>query len=306
MPQPTVDSVAPNGVVNLSDAPAALDDATFDSLFPSDGTSQATPAAPQVTAPVQGTTPSAPTAPATTPTPSAPFLKGDKSVYNTPEDAQKGINEKDALIEQLRQRYALTTGIDPISGQPIGQQPVQRSDDYSQNPEKYLNDLYLAAKSGGPQAYGAVQQKFILDTLKPLQPVMQRAAREQAVENLSKDLPDIKTFIGTPAYDKAIAVNPELGNAIAAAETDFRFHDRLPGLYKIAYLTGQGLQLPDILKAQTEQARQNQTHTQPVRTTTQTSTPAMPQQTTKPTFKTIDGIKSIIAEAEGRGAKLDF
>ncbi len=34
MPEPTLDSIAPGGVVQLGQSPAALDDVTLDSLFP--------------------------------------------------------------------------------------------------------------------------------------------------------------------------------------------------------------------------------------------------------------------------------
>ncbi len=41
MPEPTLDQIAPGGVIQLQGSPAGLDDATFDSLFPAEP-SQAT------------------------------------------------------------------------------------------------------------------------------------------------------------------------------------------------------------------------------------------------------------------------
>src|SRR5271170_2152219 len=143
------------GTVDLSDAPAGLDDSTFDSLFPSDGRNAVTApqAQPQVQQTVQSQQPvvtqAQPAAQVTSPA-NQPFIKGDKSVYNTAEAAIQGINQKDALIETLRQRYALTTGIDPITGQPVTQSNtpiVPQVPDYNQDPRLYMQDLYKAAQT---------------------------------------------------------------------------------------------------------------------------------------------------------------
>lgn len=318
MATPDVSTVAPGGIVNLNDSPAGfLDDAAFDALFPADAPTtvaapnqaQPTQTQPTTTTPVVEPTQTVTTTP-TAPQGDQPFLKGERSVYKTADAAVQGINQKDALIEQLRQRYALTTGIDPISGQPVGQAQQPVPTDYTANPQRYFTDLYEAAKNS-PEAYVGVQQKFLMDTLKPLAPVLQRAAREQAKEALKTELPDAPNFIGTPAYEKALSVSPQLKEAIAAAETDYRFHSRLPELYKIAYLAGQGIQLPELLeKAKTQPTTTvvaAQQPTQPtVRTTTQPTTTAPTQTTVRPNLKTLDGIRAVIAEAEARGAKLDF
>lgn len=299
----SVDQVAPGGVIQLNDSPAPLDDATFDSLFPTDG-SGATPAAQPQSAPA-GTTPAAtaqPPAPVAQPT-DTPYLQGTKSIYKTPEAAVEGINQKDALIDQLRQRYALTTGIDPITNQPIQAQPVPQGTNYYEDPQKYLTDLYDAAKAG-PNQYRDVQAKFLMDTLSPIAPAITKLARDQALETLKSEIPDAPAFIGTPVYQKALEQNPELKNAITTAESDFRFHSRLPGLYKIAYYTGQGTQLPELLKAQAQAQPQNQPA--PVRPTMQPSTSSPPTQTARPSLRTIDGIRAVIQEAEARGAKLEF
>lgn len=302
-----VHQVAPGGVVNMSDAPGGgFDDATFDKLFPSDAQTVVVAPAAQPQATPTGT-PATSTAPQTQPTaqPStAPVIKGDRSVYNSLEAATEGINQKDALIEQLRQRYALTTGIDPITGQPIGQVNQTQSLDYTQNRAKYMDDLYAAAKAS-PEAYVDVQQKFVMDTLGPLQPLIAKYARAQAVESLAAELPDAGKFVGTPVYAKALDANPELKNAISIAESDVKWHSRLPGLYKLAYLTGQGMQMPELLSKTTAQTTTQTPQVQP-RPTAQPTTQGLTQSSTKPDFKTIQGIRAIIADAEGRGAKLEF
>lgn len=306
MPEPTLDQVAPGGVIQLQNAPAGLDDATFDSLFPAEP-------AQKVVAPVQQAQPQGTqqtqqtqtTQTATQATATEPFIRGDKSVYKTAEAATEGINQKDALIEQLRQRYALTTGIDPITGQPVGQ-TTQVSDDYTQNPNKYLDDLYAAAKQGGPQAYTAVQQKLIMDTLRPFAPVLGNLAKTQAIETVAKENPEAAKFVSSPVYGKTMEANPDLASAIATAESDSRFYSRLPGLYRLAYLAGQGMQLPELLKANASQT-QTQTQTQQVRTTAQQTTLNPSTEAAKPaSFKDIGGIRATIAQLEARGAKLDF
>jgi hypothetical protein len=306
MPEPNLDQVAPGGVVQLNNAPAGLDDATFDSLFPAEP-------AQKVVAPVQQVQPKQETQQtqqtqtnqtATQATESEPFIKGDKSVYKTADAAREGINQKDALIEQLRQRYALTTGIDPITGQPVGQAQQQFNDDYTQNPNKYLDDLYSAAKQGGPQAYTQVQQKLIMDTLKPFAPALNSLAKAQALESVSHENAEAAKFVTTPAFQKTMDANPDLASAIATAESDYRFHSRLPGLYKLAHLAGQGMQLPELLKAN---ASQVQNQTQQVRTTAQQTTLApSTEKANAPSFKSIDGIRATIKDLEARGARLDF
>lgn len=303
-----LDNVAPGGVVNLSDAPAGLDDATFDSLFPAEATSVKIAPAKQET-PAPTATDGQPNG-ATTPNPSDFFLKGDKSVYKTAEDALKGVNEKDTLIENLRQRYALTTGIDPITGQPVQavQQQQQTENDYYQNPQLYLDELYKAAKTS-PEAYRDAQSKFIMDTLKPIQPLVAKMARDNALASIATEIPNIDKFMGSPAYNKALESNPELKGAIATAETDSRFYGRLGGLVKLAYYAAQGQALPDLIKA--AQAQPTTNNNQPstpaqVRTTTTPTTPSAPRETARPNFRSIEGIKAVIAAQEAAGAKLDF
>lgn len=309
MPEPTLDSIAPGGVVNLSGAPGGLDDATFDSLFPAEPSQ--TQSAQQTTAKPDSQQTQQTQQPVVQQDQNGYFLQGEKSVYKSNEDAVRGLNEKDSLIEQLRQRYALTTGIDPITGKPVvsNGQP-QDVVDYSQQPDKYLDDLYNAAKKGGPEAYRDVQSKFIFDTVKPLQPILQKAARDQAIESLTLEIPGAKTFIGSAPYNKALESNLELKQAVSTCEQDHRFHSRLPGLYKLAYLTAQGMQLPELLRAQATQTQTTpqtqQTQTTQVRTTVQSSTPSPASQTARPSFKTIEGIKAYIANAEAGGAKLDL
>jgi hypothetical protein len=307
-----LDTLAPGGVVQLQNAPAGLDDATFDSLFPSNPP-------PIVTQPPQQTAPKpdgnqAPPATQQTPPPAAqqppasePFIKANSSVYKTAEDAVKGINEKDALIDQLRTRYALTTGIDPVTGKPLVPQGQVAELDYTQNPKQYLEDLYAAASKNDPAAYAGVQQKLVMDTLKPVQPIIAQTVKAQAIQAVSSENPEVGKFVSSAALQTTLEANPDLKTAITTAENDSRFYSRLPGLYKLAYFANQGMQLPELLKAKNPPPANSQT-TQPaqVRTTTPQTTLAPGQVAARPSFNTIAGIKATIAEMEGKGVKLDF
>lgn len=301
-PNPAVADAIRRGTVNLSDAPASLDETMFDQLFPADPqtppvAASQTPPAPATQEPPVTQTPPAPVVQ------TGPFLKGATSVYQTPEAAIEGINQKDALIEQLRQRYALTTGIDPITGRPVNAQTSPAPTNYYQQPDRYVQDLVDSSKKG-PEAYRDVQSKFITDTLEPLKPLIQRAAREQAVEQLSGEIKDIGTFITSPAYQKALEANPELKVAISTAETDTQWHHRLGPLYKIAYYTGQGMQLPELLKQSTSAPAPTTSTSRPALSAPSTSAPA--PSADQPSFRDLKGIRATIAAMESKGVKLDF
>jgi hypothetical protein len=305
-----VAQIAPGGVIQLN-PPASLDDATWDSLFPADGTQTVVAPTQQVkTQPVgtqlQGQTQ---TQTQTNTQTTEPFLKGTKSVYKTPEAAVQGLNQKDALIDQLRQRYALTTGLDPITNQPVGQalQPQVDQNNYAANPTKYMDDLFASTKVG-PEAYARVQSKFIMDNLSPLAPLIAESAKAQALTSVAKDNAEIPKFIGTEDYQATLEANPDLKIAVTTAESNPDFHSRLPGLYKLAYLTGQGMQLPKILAAatvNTNTSTQTQT-TQQVRTTMQNPSLGPSTQATgaQASFKDIGGIREVIRQMESKGVNL--
>jgi len=311
-----LEAVAPGGVVQLGNAPASLDDGMFDSLFPAEPTVQSAPAQPVQTQQQVAATPAqTPTQTPVTQTPVASdfFLQGQVSKYKTADAAVEGINAKDALIEQLRQRFALTTGVDPITNQPVGQvqqqqQAVQQTD-YSQNAELYVKDLTEAANRNDPKAYRDIQVKLLMDTFKPLQPVIQNAAREQASQQFLAQVPAAKEFLGSSAYSKALEASPELAEAISICEREPSQAARLPGLYKLAHLTAQGIAAPDLLRAQQtvqQTAPQNTPTTQVVRTTMAPTTQSIPQKVASPTLRTLEGIRATIAEAEARGVSMNF
>jgi len=282
MPEPNVP--------DLRGAPAQLDQATLDSLFPAEPT-------PVQVQPVQPpATPNAAAQPQPTQVQTdAPYLKGAKSVYKTAEAATEGINQKDALIEQLRQQYSLATGVDPITKQPLQSTTPQAVDNYVTNPDKYLSDLQ-GAKSAAQLAQ--VQNKFIMDSLQPIAPAISAATRSSALNQTKASIPGFENFYGSTEYASTLDQTPSLKEAITAAEADIRYHSRLQDLYKTAYLVHQGIALPELLKKQTP------TQTQPQ--SRPTNTPSMPTApeataTLSNDLSSKEGRKAIIAQWEQSG-----
>ena len=290
------DNPQPGNSLNFDDAPGG--DLPFDSLFPAEPTVTAQPqAAPQQ--PEPAAPPVQPAPQTQTPPSDEPFISGSKTVYKTREAAIEGINQKDALIEQLRQRYALTTGIDPITQQPVGAASAQpQRANYVQDPERWVKDAATALQRGDVNAYRDAQAKFVYDLMEPYLPAIQGTMEERAVKELETEIKDIRTFIGSNNYDVAVGKNPELREAIEFAKSDVRYAPRLAGLYKLAYLTSQGMRLPELLEAN----RPQQSAQPQVRTSTPASTPAPPSSAPPPDLRTSEGRKAIIEAFEKSAA----
>lgn len=226
------------------------------------------------------------------------YLKSGTSVYKTREAAEEGIRQKDALIEDLRQRMALAFGVDPITRQPVqmpGQVPQEVS--YSQNPDRYFQDLVTAAQKGDARAYADVHARYISDLLSPLEPIIQDAARQRAVQSVSKELTDFPQFLGGPEYQKVLEANTELKQAVETAERNFQFHDRLPGLYRLVYLASQGLRVPDLIKAARTAAEPKPTARPTATSSQQAPTPS----SARPDLNTTEGRKALMQELESKG-----
>lgn len=280
-------------------------DVSLDELFPTDPvvSQQTTAQTSEPVAPVQ------PVAPQVQPT----FqIRGKDSVYNTVEAAQKGIDEKDALIERMRQRYIMERGIDLVTDRPVNISENKNAPvNYMQDNKRYMQDLKTAVDKGDENAYFNAQAKLVFDLLQPLAGTINNAAKEQAVQAVSGEVKEFQTFRSSPEFQAVLADNPSLKNAIETSENDFRGHAQLPELYRLAYYASQGRRVPDLIKQATQAAAQAAPQsTQPVRPTLgqSTVTPANPQVgSTAPDLSTSAGRKAIFEQfAAAGGNNLKF
>ncbi len=293
MPDPATPLPA-SGPVNTSDWMTDIPggDLPFDDLFSGDGNQPASPAA---VAQPQAVTPPAPVPPATT---NDTFLKAGNTVYKTREEAERSLAYKDEVVERLRNLEIQRTGIDPLTGKVVPREP-QGPVNYTQNPDKYLEDLFNAATKKDPGKYVEAQQRLIFDTLGPLQPVIADFTKQQAVANVCQEIKDFAAFRGSADYTATLEALPELAGAIQLAESDMNFASRLPQLYKTAYWATHGRKTPELVAA-AAQAAAVQPATPPTRPTTTTTALPPPAPGAKPSFTTSEGRKAIMAQLEDR------
>src|SRR5438105_3686875 len=136
MPDPVVPQGPPQTQGWLGNAPTG--DLTLDQLFPPDSPVGDLTQAPPTTQPA--TTPAAPAAPAASAPPPENFISTSTgTVYKTRDEAVKGLEHKDQLIEKLRKDHIEKFGVDPITGQKVGHQPATApSTTPSAQPPSYL------------------------------------------------------------------------------------------------------------------------------------------------------------------------
>lgn len=301
MPEPT----NPNSGVDLSTAPGA--DINFDDLFPVEAESL-------VVAPPQA-------APGTNPPAAAPqapqgnefFLQGNTSRYKTAEEAIKGLDTKDAMIDNYR-NFLKTKGINPDTLEAV--QPEPQAPSTPQSPYKYLNneqklyeDLARQARTD-PAAWGRTLREYNQEVLSaqvaPILPLLTEVSRQRAVRQVSQEATDFPTFIGSPAYSETLNKVPILKQAIENAENNFNMADSLPQLYQLAYMVGQNFRKPEPVAAPAAPAPVAATPQHPARpTTTSPSYMTPPQPGAPPDMRTSAGRKALIQDMEARGIK-DF
>lgn len=224
------------------------------------------------------------------------------SVYKSLEDATKGIEEKDTLIETLRQEFITRTGVDPVTRKPVVQQEQPRS--YMQDPVQFTKDLRKAVETGDDAAYAQANIKLLADMLAPIEPLVTKYAQQSAVEQVSGQIKDFQTFRGGEDFQKVMGSNATLRNAIQVAESDIRLANQLPELYSLAYYAAQGLKTPDLIRA-AQAAQAAQAPQAPVRTPMQGSTLAPETHASRPSLSNHEGRKAIIEQFE-RTNGMDF
>jgi hypothetical protein len=237
-------------------------DADFDSFFSGVGKQGEEVADSNAIPPVEPTT--EPTEPvAATPEPSkAPEFSlktATGTVYKTPEDAVRGIEQKDQLISQLRSMVSAVTGEDPLrkSGAVPGQQIQQpKPVSYLQDSRRYAEDLTKAAdmgqKTGNWDAYRNVQAQLQFETIQstvgPYMPVVQNVGRQQAMDEVSRSIPEFRQFYGSSEYQKVLESRPKLAGFIQQAETQPTLQEELKELYMSVYDSAQASKLPSLVK----------------------------------------------------------
>jgi len=219
------------------------------------------------------------------------------TVYKSIEDAVSGIEHKDTLISQLRQFAVERTGIDPLTGQPVAQQPqfpsqpqlqpqgngqVQQPKGYVNNPQQYFQDLYQAYANNDPNAYFATQQRLIEEQTQaqyaPYIGMLMEQSKTSAVAKVSNELPGFDKFHNSNSFKETLQAHPSLANAIAVSESNAQYRHQLEDLYKMSFQLHQARTLPELIKQQQAAIPPQQ----PVRPTTQQTQLSPPQTITVP------------------------
>lgn len=228
---------------NFDDAPGG--DLDLNSIFSFDESTLRpdAPANPVTPEPAQPVTPVVPD-----PADAEPFLTtATGTVYRTREDAIKGTEHKDALLDQTRQKLLELTGEDPLKRK---EQPSNQIPNYVTDPKRYFDDLDAAMKTNDQAKVMGVQQKFVLDTISPYAPMLQDVARSNAIGAVTRDVPDFTQFLGSEEYNKTLESFPLLKNSIEIAESNPQASADLAQLYRMAHDVSSGRNLPRIVQEQ--------------------------------------------------------
>lgn len=294
---PTNPAPGSNGsIIDLAGAPGA--DVSFDDLFPIDPDNVGAPQA-QI-----GTIP--PAVPQATPPQPEFFIKGQKSVYKTAEDAVRGLDTKDALIEQYRS-FLQTQGVDPNTLQstrtPAAQpQTPPPPTSYLEKRGRLYQELSAAVGKQDPLAYEQsienFQEEYFNARIGPVIPLLAEVSRQKAIRQVAQEVPDFPTFITSEDYRTTLERVPVLKDAINNAENNFSQASQLPQLYQLAYLANQGSRRPEAVPVV------QPTNAPPPIANRPTSTPSSltpPQPGVAPDLRTTEGRKTLIRDAEARG-----
>lgn len=275
-----------NTVIDLTDAPSG--DLSLDDIF---GENSSTPTTVEPTA----NTPQ--DLAATTTTSTEPVIKTKTgTVYKSIEDAVSGIEHKDSLIAQLREQVRQNTGRDPLNTRTAEPTSVN----YTDNQEKYFEDIADAVARKDTGAYMKAQQKLIWDSLGPLAPTISNLSKANAERVVSEEMPEFKGFLASSQYSDIATRAPLLAEAIRSAESNPAAAAQLPELYRVAYLASQGSRMPELI-----QSVRNETPPIQPRPTVHSTPIAAPAVTgipvAAPSLDNSAGRKVLIEQMEGRG-----
>src|SRR6267378_1253008 len=240
------------------------------------------------------------------------------TVYKTMEDTVKGIETKDRTIDQLRSMLAAVTGEDPLSKSGIkpGQTTApQKPVSYLQDDVRFAQDLTQAAETGQKtndwKPYRNTLGQFVYEVVQsavgPYMPVVQNVGKQQALETVSRDVPEFRSFYGTKEYQEVLERRPKLAGYIKTLEDNPTMQEDLAEQFKDVWNDHQVRKLVE-LASKPAPVSQNPTPRMPIQTTRtpdfkQEPNDGMRRQTpvAKPTLATAEGRKALIEELERRG-----
>lgn len=254
-------------------------------------------------------------APKATPEPSKFELKTSTgTLYKSLDDAVKGVEQKDQLINQLRSMVAAVTGEDPLSKAGIkpGQTTApQKPVSYLQDRRRFAQDLTKAAELGQRDdswdPYGNVLGQYIYEIVQsavgPYMPVVQSVGKQQAMSAVAKDNPAFQEFYNSTEYHKVLEERPKLAGFIQFAEAQPTMQEELKELYESVWDHSQAKKLPELAL---QRQQPNPTPRMPSQVVSRPSlrVPDHGQtiaHTAKPSLSTPEGRKAIIEEAERKG-----
>jgi hypothetical protein len=292
--------------VGLSDAPGG--DLNLDDLFPN-------PEAAPGLSETQASSAAQSQAP---PPPQEFFLETPTGTrYLNRDEAVRGLSEKDAAIERLRNFAIERTGFDPLTqravGQPQGQSqavpaPQSQQFDFQQFKKQTYDELAAAAERGDYNSYMDKLTEYNSmvsnQVMQPYAPVFQNFVRVQAVDSVAGEVKDFRDFYHGKEYKSVLEENPDLAGAIRNAETVPQFYDRLPNLMKLAYYYSQGRRVPQITQEAARTAAQQMTPPPTARPSLGSSTltpPSTQTPTSEAGFATSDSRKQMIRDMEAKG-----
>ena len=171
------------------------------------------------------------------------------TVYKTSEDAVRGTEEKDRLIEQLRQTAIASTGYDPIDKKPVQIAQPSQEPNYATDAARYYTDLSAASSKGDAKAFHQIQSKMFHDTLGPYLPAVADSAKNNVLENVASEYGDFKEHIRSDGYKEYLEERSIIKTAIETAEADPRRASELKDLYILAYEASKGHKLPELIKS---------------------------------------------------------
>ena len=266
-------------------------------------TAETTPAEP---AP-QATEPQAVEEPQVTPTPAPKTDSFFVKTYRTKEATEAAIEEKDRVINDLRGKVIALAGVDPLKARREGVSQDQPNQSYLQDPDgaSYARDLTDAANNKQYGRYRDAQARLIEEVVQTrfghLLPVIERASRQEAIDNVASENPAFKGFYASEDYSKVLETRPTLKRAIQAAESNPQFQGDLPELYKLAYDSSLASKTPELVSRGTNPPQQTPTPRMPMSGQRLAPPTAAGGTSVKPTLNTSAGRKALMQELEAKG-----